>query len=458
MTEAPANSAEAAEQQPYAIEELVTYHGRDLWSLDAHRLSETSPVVLARFLERRPLEERRDVLRKLSTENASAVLAEMEPEAASEVVGAMKEARALSILEELDLDDAADLLEELEDADRDRLLTQLESSTADTVRELISYDSESAGGIMNPRVATVRASFTADKAIQHIRRLRDEFEIIYYVYVVDREHHLQGIISMRDLILARPDDTVSSFMHAEVRGQIAPEDDREDVARKMAELNLHALPVVDAEGKLLGIITHDDVLDIIQQEATEDIQLLVGAGADEGIHDPISYSVRKRGPWLFVNLLTAIAASFVVLGFEAQIAQLTILAVVMPVVASMGGNTGAQTLAVAIRALALDQVNPREGPHILYLETMKGTLNGLLMGLAYGAGLVAFTGDWILGAVVLAAMIGTMLLAGLSGALIPLLLKRLNMDPAQSSSIFLTTVTDFAGFGLFLGLGAAFLL
>ncbi|MGF1449502.1 MAG: magnesium transporter [Opitutales bacterium] len=453
-------AAEPAETttRPYAIEELVTFHGKDLWSLDTQRLNETSPVVLARFLKRRSVDERRDVLRKLSAEADAAILAEMEPEAASEVVSAMKETRALSILNELDLDDAADLLEELDTPERDRLLEQLEDETADTVRELIRYDPESAGGIMTPRVATVHADQTADAAIQRIRKLQEEFEIIYYVYVVDDEDHLQGIISMRDLILSRPQQTVATFMHAEVRGQVSPVEDREAVAMRMAELNLQALPVVGENGKLLGIITHDDVLDIIQQEATEDIQLLVGAGADEGIHDPVSYSVRKRGPWLFVNLLTAIAASFVVLLFEAQIAQLTILAVVMPVVASMGGNTGAQTLAVAIRALALDQINPREGPRILWLESAKGAANGLLMGLVYAGGLVLFTGDWVLGAVVLVAMLLTMIAAGLSGAFIPLLLKHFKMDPAQSSSIFLTTVTDFAGFGLFLGLGAAFLL
>jgi magnesium transporter len=459
MTDEPAETTTTEAEEPgYRIEELAPCHGEALTALEADKLNETSPVVLARLLDRREAEECRDLLRRLSGTHASAVLAEMEPEHASEVLGAMREQQAVALLESLDLDDAADVVDEFDEADRDRYLGQMDEAAAESVRTLIAFDPESAGGIMNPRVATIHAEQSVDEAIQRIRQLQDELEVIYYVYVVGEEDKLEGIISMRDLILARPKQRVAEIMHPEVRGQIAPTEDREDVAMRMAELNLQALPVVDDKGRLLGIVTHDDVLDVIQKEATEDLQVLVGAGADEGAFDSVWYSVRYRGPWLFFNLLTAIAASFIVYLFEAQIAQLTLLAVLMPVIASMGGNAGAQTLAVAIRSLAIGEINPHDGRRVILLECAKSALTGLIIGAAYGIGLWLWVGSWLVAVVALIAMVATMLMAGFSGALIPLFLKRVGLDPAQSSSIFLTTVTDIAGFGIILGLGSLTLL
>jgi len=450
---ATANGADA-----YTIEELIPFSGRELWTLDARRLANTSPYVVASFLERLDVGEARTVLRKLDEEHASAVLAEMDPDHSSEIVSAMREARAIKILEDLDPDDAADLVHELDPEDRERLFERLDPKIAGIVRDLMTYDPETAGGVMTPEVATIRAGISVDDAIGHIRRLHEQYENIFYVYVIDERRRLQGVISMRDLILARPHQKISDIMIAEVKGVSRPDEDREKVALKMAEFNLQALPVVDETGRLLGIVTHDDVLDIIQQEATEDIQLLVGAGADESIHDNIRYSFTRRGPWLVVNLITAIAASAVIYLFEDTLAQLTLLAVFMPIIASMGGNTGSQTLAIAIRSLALGEVQPKDGLAVCLREATKGFCTGVVIGIISGLSAWAWTGNGMLGAVIFAAMVLNMIIAGISGALIPLMLQRFHLDPAQSSTIFLTTVTDIAGFGIFLGLGTLLLL
>ena len=283
-------------------------------------------------------------------------------------------------------------------------------------------------------------------------------EEISYIYVTDAHGVLLGTVSMRDLILAPPTRRIDQVMSVRINGLCRPDADREQVALKIAEFNLVALPVVDEQGVLLGIVTVDDVIDILQDEATEDIQRLVGAGPDESIHDEITSSLWHRHPWLQVNLLTALLASAVIFLFQRQIQHLTILAVFMPIIASMGGNAGNQTLAVAIRSLALAQIEDRDQWRICLKELSMGIINGTLIGLTAGVAAYLVTENYTIAGVVSMAMILTMGLAGLSGAFIPFFLRKLGLDPAQSSSIFLTTVTDVAGFFIFLSLGSWLLL
>jgi magnesium transporter len=226
----------------------------------------------------------------------------------------------------------------------------------------------------------------------------------------------------------------------------------------MADLNLLALPVVDEAGHLLGVVTHDDVIDIIQQEATEDMQRMVGAGSDESVHDRIFRSVRHRHVWLQFNLLTAFLAAAVVKFFEGAIAQLTLLAVFMPVIASLGSNAGSQTLAVAIRGLATGELELSESRKVIFRETIKGLINGLAIGLISGGIGFFMTDSWPAAIVIFVAVLGNMALACLVGAMIPLVLKRFRLDPAQSGTIFLTGITDVVGFVLLLSLGVVFLL
>lgn len=444
---------------PFDVEELLAFAPGDYETLDGDRLRATPPTVLAGFLARIEVDQRRDVLRQLSEEAVSEILAEMEPDDTAEVVGAMRQERALKVIEEFDPDDAADVFGELEDSDRTRLLEQLEPETAEVVKQLLTYDPETAGGIMTTEFASIGATMTIDGAIRHIRALQEEIEDISYVYVVDDDDRLVGVVSMRDLILARkPGAPIDTILIPTLKGVCGPETDREEVALRIAEYNLMAVPVVDADGHMLGIVTVDDVIDILQSEATEDLQKLVGAGGDEGVHDPVSYALGKRHPWLQVNLATAFLASGVIFLFQQQIEQLTLLAVFMPIVASMGGNTGAQTLAVAIRGMALGEVQGSDAGRLCRKELILGLLNGLSTGAVAALAAWLVVRDVAVALVVLAAMVLNMGIAGLSGAYIPLLLKRLKLDPAQSSSIFLTTVTDVAGFFIFLSLGTWILL
>lgn len=269
---------------------------------------------------------------------------------------------------------------------------------------------------------------------------------------------LQGVVSMRELLLAPKGSHIADIMDPRVAGVCGPEDDREDVALKMAELNFTALPVADKDNRLIGMVTHDDVLDILRDEATEDFQKMVGAGGDEDIHDPIGYSIRKRLPWLIVNMLTACLAAAVVYFYKDNIERISILAVIMPIIANIGGNTGAQTLAVLIRSLAVGEIHSRDTLVICLRESLKGLLNGLGIAVLAGMLIVGVTRQLMVGLVVFFAVILTMAFAGLSGAFIPLFLKKVNIDPAQSSSIFLTGVVDIVGFFIFLQLGSMLLL
>lgn len=458
MTDQPVVTPETL---PYSAEELTAFSPEELVNLEVERLEQTPDLELALFLSLHAIDDRRTVLRLVSESKASAVLAEMEGELAAETVAAMREVRAARLIGELDLDDAADVVGELEQDDQARLLRHLPEEAANQLQELLDYNPESAGGIMNPRVATVYPDITVEQAIRHIRTLKEKWEDVSYIYVVDREERLQGVVPMRSLILAQPGSQIGDIMVQELKGVVTADMDREDVARRIAEYNLVAVPVVADDGTLLGVVTHDDVLDILEAEATEDMQLMVGAGGNEGISDKIAYSLQNRLPWLLVNLLTAFAASGIIFLFQPQIEQLTLLAVFLPIFASMGGNTGSQTLAIVIREIALGRMDYDSRYRVLRKEMILGFINGIATGIAAAA--VA----WILTppeqrlailAIVILSMVLTMTVAGLSGALIPLLLKRFGLDPAQSSTIFLTTVTDIAGFFIFLALGSALLL
>lgn len=444
-----------SEVQPevYSVEELLGLLDEGVEKLDSEKIRNTPPYTIASFLNRLSVQDCRTVLRKIPDIDASAILAEMDAEASAEIVAAMREWRAIKILEEFDPDDAADVMSELEEPDRVRLLSKLTPETAKKVRGLLKYAPDTAGGVMTPNFISVNDNMTIDEAIQEIRRLKDQVREASHIYVVDSQHQFKGVLSMRDLILADPHDQVSNIMNTEFLGICSPQEDKEKVAKIMGELNLYDLPVVDDQGRLLGIVEHDDVIDIIQDEATEDFQKLVGAGADEAIHDNLFFSVRKRSPWLIVNLLTTILGATVISLFQDQIKHLTLLAVFMPAVASLAGNTGAQTLAVAIRSMTIGNFESFDNLRICIKEGLKGIINGVIIGILASLAVYILTKEVKIASVVFLAMMLNMGLGGVAGAFIPLFLKRFGFDPAQSSSIFLTGLTDVCGFLIFLSLG-----
>lgn len=456
---ADTSAAAPASRAEYDLEELIRlYDEHGLDSIDSDRLARTTPYTVGRFLGRLEVDERRSLLRKMRIEDAADILAEMDSDDAAEVLQAMRHGRAAQVLEYLDPDDSADIIADMETADQDRLLGQITPETAAIVRDLISYPPDTAGGIMTPHVAKIPMGLTVLQAVRHLQRLNNEFEHIYYVYVVDEDDKLLGTVSMRDLVMARPEEKIKDIMRHDLRGVIPVDTDQEVVAREMAKQNLHALPVVDADGRLVGMVTDDDVIDVINQEATEDFHKLHGAGADETLEDPIGESVRRRSPWLMINMVSAFMAGAVISLFEKEIGELTILAAFMPIVASLGGNAGGQTLAIVIRSMALGRLEGSSSRHVCRREAMKAMGSSLVIGLLAAVVASLYTGRMLIGCVILVSMMISMTYAGLAGAFIPLGLRRLKLDPAQSSQMFLTASTDIVSFGVFLGLSSWVLL
>jgi len=309
---------------------------------------------------------------------------------------------------------------------------------------------------MAPDPATLSSNVTAGEAIEILRRLHEGLENMSYVYVVDADARLIGVVSFRDLVFATPTTVLEDVMiHNPVA--VRPETDREDVAELIQRYNLLALPVVDHRGILLGIVTIDDVIRAVQREASEDIAAMVGAGIEETIYTPFHHSIRNRLPWLVVNLGTAFLATITISRFQPVIGRLTVLAAYMPVVASMGGNAGAQSQAVLIRAMAVDSIPSQMIRRVLVRETLVGFLNGIAIALISGSIATAFTGQIRVGVVLGLASLTNLVVANLAGSGIPVLLDRLGQDPALGSNILLTTVTDLVGFGGFLAIASLLL-
>jgi len=323
------------------------------------------------------------------------------------------------------------------------------------VENLLEYDEQTAGRIMNPVVFALNEDMTVGEAITELQNNRD-VEMVFYLYVVDDRKHLVGVVSLRRLLLVSPETPLKRIMTADLISARV-DMDQEEVARQVAAYNLLAIPVTDEENKLVGIITVDDVIDVIKDEATEDIYRLAGVSGDERAFTPAGESLRKRLPWLAINLATAFLATIVVAIFEPTIDRLAAVAIFMPVVAGMGGNAGMQTLTVIVRGIALGELTWSNSRKALLKEAAVGLGNGVVLGLL--AALVAWLwrGNGTLGLVLGAAMIINMFVAATAGTLVPLGLRAANIDPALASSVFITTLTDIAGFLAYLGLATLFI-
>ncbi|HYO08179.1 MAG TPA: magnesium transporter [Tepidisphaeraceae bacterium] len=392
----------------------------------------------------------------LDPETAGDVLAEMEPVAAATVITDMEPPEAAMVLQEMDPDDRVDILAHVAPERREALLEEMDAREAAEVRHLRQYPPDSAGGIMTTEVTALPDSLTVQQAIEELRRLSEELEQMFYVYVIDRHGHLVGVLSMRDLILAKPDRRIRDIMHRNVTS-VQATTDQEDVARLMRKYKYLAVPVTDARNHLVGLITVDDVVDVIQDEATEDVQRMAGAGAEERLTSPWFFSFKKRIWWLQVNLATAFAAAAVIAMFQDVIEEVAILAAYQTIVSGMGGNAGAQAMAVAIRGIALGEVDRSLLRRILWREFLVGLLSGLIIGATTGiiAAVFNYSEHGVLvGVVIFLALVINHVVACTSGVAIPFVMRWLGFDPAQSATIFATTVTDCGGFFATLGLAA----
>jgi magnesium transporter len=412
------------------------------------------PVDLADRLERLSPGERAELLTNLPLETAAAALAEVYDDQFEELTEGLSTDRLVELVGELEHDDAADILGEFREERREELLEALPNEVSDPIEELLRHPEDTAGGIMNDRFITLSRTDTVKECLAHLREQKDRSRVdITYLYVVDEERRLVGIVPLRELVFSRPDGHIEEIMVRQVQF-LRVDDDQEEVARRFDDYRYMALPVLDRSGKLVGVIDANDAFEVAQEEATEDMQLMVGLSGEERFSTPWKTSLRRRLPWLFVNLATAFLAAIVVGFFEETIAKWTALAVFLPIVAGQGGNAGMQTLTVIIRDMALGDLEPGDGKRALFKETLLGLLHGIAIGMVVGLIGWAWKGSPELGLIAGAAMLLNLLAAALSGVLIPFGLKALKIDPALASSIILTTVTDVAGFFFFLSLGA----
>ncbi len=425
-------------------------------ALFVRRAHDFEPADLADVLSALDERDRVTAVQALPPELSSQALAEMpEEEHAEDTLAALAPERAAEIVEELEDDDAADILGELEPAQQERILSTLEHRAE--VDQLLRYDEESAGGRMTTHTVTVRSSATVTEALEEIRRQAEEVEEFYQVFVVDGDRRLVGILPFKDLVVSRPDRRIRDFM-APADVVVSPDLDQEEVARLMARYNLPSVAVVDGAGRLLGRVTFDDVIDVVEAETTEDLLKFGGVPADEELAAEWREAVRSRLPWLYVNLLTAFLAGGVVYLFQGTVQHTVALAIWMPIIAGMGGNAGTQALAVTVRRLALGQIPSNMFARVIGKEILVGMVNGLAIGGVVGL-VAALVGDQArLGMVVFLAMTGNLLVAGFAGGCIPIVLERFRIDPAIASSIFVTTFTDVCGFLLLLGLAGGMLL
>lgn len=359
-------------------------------------------------------------------------------------------------VKELDTDDAAYLLENLEEADKQEILAQLPTSERAALERNLEYPEETAGRLMQADFVAVAPFWTVGKVIDYMRDTEDLPETFSEIFVVDPSYRVLGSVELSRLLRTKRDIRVESIMDTE-RHLVLATEDQEEVARQFRRHDLMSAPVVDENDRLVGVVTVDDVVDVIQDEAEEDIKALAGVG-DETLGDSVYWTARSRVPWLIVNLGTAILASFVIQMFDATIEQMVSLAVLMPIVASMGGNAGTQTMTVTVRALATNKLGPINAPRVISREFVVGIVNGAILSVIMAAVVYIWFGSGMLGAVIAAAMVINMVAAALAGILIPLMMDYLDLDPAPASGVFVTTVTDVVGFFAFLGLAALWML
>lgn len=447
-----------------ATEELFEHIRRLVEARAEHRLTDElgdlHPSDVADILEHLEENERLYLLGLLPAPVASEALVEMEEvEHPAELLTRLEPARIAQLVTELADDDAADLIGELEPEEQARVLGSIEDvQELEEIVDLLHYPEDTAGGIMTGEVVSVPSHLTAGEALASIREQARAVHDFYTIFVVDRDRKLEGAVSLQRLVLARPHVPISEIVEEPV-AVVPAEVDQEEVGRIIARYNLPAVGVVDPVGRLVGRITFDDVIDVIEAETTEDILRFASVSEEEEVRGGTRDAVKSRLPWLMMNLITAASAAAVVWFFQETIEQAVVLAAVMPVIAGMGGNAGTQALAVTIRRIALSQETVSERWSVVGKELLVGLINGFVIGvLVAGAGLLLPGTDPLFGAVVMVAMWGNLIVASFAGAFFPILLESLGADPAVASSIFVTTFTDLCGFFLLLGLASAMLL
>lgn len=440
----------------FTKEELIDF----LLDIDESEIEEAieniHPVDVLNALKETDEQTSQIILNKLPNEFIAMIIDEDDDENRYDFLIKFSENRQKDILSEMSSDEIADFIGQLDTEEKEEVLAKLSIEDKIEVHDLLQYDPETAGGIMATEFISIRENKTVYRTLEYLQIHAYDAEMAYYLYVIDKQNHLKGVVGLRNIVASSFDTLISEITNPNVVS-INVNDDQENVAHVFSKYGYVMLPVVDDDNVIKGVVTVDDVMDIIKEESTEDIHRLAGLDEEEKVDGSLLDSLKSRLPWLSINLFSALLASSIVTHFSSTIQMVVALAAINPIIAGMGGNLGTQALTLMVRGIALGEINPKNAKKIFFKELGVGLFSGIIIGLLVGLGTHFFFGNFYLGLVAFLAMIGNMVVAVVAGYFVPLTLKKLNVDPALGSSIFVTTFTDCVGFFLFLSLATFFL-
>ena len=408
------------------------------------------PVDILDVLRDYP-EDKEDILYRLPEGLIADIIDEADDEEKYSILMEFSENKQKNIVEEMSSDELTDLLGMLDEEKANKILEKMTDEDARKVRQLLSYDPDTAAGIMATEFVALKENMTVEETLKYLQKYGEENENIYDLYVVDNFDKLKGVISLKELVTKNFNTRISDVIHTKIEG-IPYNTDQEEVGHRFEKYGYLTMPVVDNSNRLLGVVTFDDVMQILRDETTEDIHRLGGVDEGEKVDGSLKDSVKSRLPWLIVNLVTAILAAAVVGMFEGTIQAVVSLATFMPIVTGMGGNAGTQTLTIIVRGLALGELNFKNMKKVFFKEIGVGVVTGVVIGFIIGVLGYIWEGNFMFGIIISVAMLLNMIVATITGYLVPVVLKKFKVDPALASSIFVTTFTDVLGFFFFLGL------
>lgn len=391
------------------------------------------------------------ILKKLPDDYIALIIDQAENDEKYNLLSLFTENRQKKIISEMSSDELVDLLGNIDEDKKEMIILQMDKEEAEEVKELLGYAPDTAGGIMATEFLAIKENMTVGQTLEYLQKEAPSAETPYYLYVIDDKEVLKGVVALRDIIISSFSTSVTEIMNQKVLS-VPAEMDQEEVGHLFEKYGFLVMPVTNGLGVMLGIITVDDVMEILREEHTEDLYRLAGLGEGEKLAGSVGNSIRSRLPWLLVNLITAIMAAATVSLFESTISRIVALATFMPIVAGMGGNAGTQTLTMIIRGIALGELTLENSKQVLIKEIYVGMINGALLGLIVALLGYLWVGNPVFGFVIGMAMFLNLIVSTISGYFVPVTLKKFNIDPALASGVFVTTVTDVLGFFFFLGL------
>ena len=419
-------------------------------------LDDVTTVDLALKLSDYDESELQALCDKLDDEELAGILEESELKTQLRIIKLLDNKRTLKLFSYMSKDDIVDILGEINVGKAKELINLMKEGDKKIIKQLLGYRDDCAGGIMTTEYIALNSNLLIKETINKIKEIAPKTELIDTIFVVNKDKQLIGTAELRDILVA-PENQKLEEITNEHFIYVEPETDQEEVALIVSKYDLTAIPVLNKKRAMLGIITIDDIVDVLVEEQTEDVLKMGGVAKEETLDSSLGESIKLRLPWLFVNLITAFLASMTVKSFESTIAQVVALSSIMSIITGMGGNAGTQTVSIIIRNIAMGKVELKDAWHLLGKQVLLGAINGAIIGLVTGTIVCIIYGNMYLGVIVFLAMIANLVISGICGILIPLILAKLKIDPALSSSIFLTTATDVLGFFIFLSLAKIFL-